>query len=88
MYVTALVAPDTVNTMPGATLEAFADHGYVVGDTIRERYGDARGLLAELHGVGIDLDQVTAQLEQEGLSKFEHSWRQLGETVSGALQPA
>ncbi|MFC0438345.1 transaldolase [Kutzneria buriramensis] len=88
MYVTELVAPDTVNTMPGATLEAFADHGYVVGDTIRPRYAEARYVLSQLMGCGVDLDEVAVQLEREGLHKFEQSWRQLGDTVSGALQPA
>jgi transaldolase len=88
MYVTELVAPDTVNTMPGTTLEAFADHGYVVGDTIRPRYAEARYVLSQLMGCGVDLDEVGEQLEREGLHKFEQSWRQLGETVSGALQPA
>jgi transaldolase len=86
MYITELVAPDTVNTMPGATLEAFANHGYVVGDTIRPRYEEARQVLTELTGFGIDLGQVADQLEQEGLHKFEQSWRQLGDTVDGALQ--
>ncbi|MFI9386952.1 transaldolase [Kutzneria sp. NPDC052558] len=88
MYVTELVAPDTVNTMPGATLEAFADHGRVLGDTIRPHYDEARHLLDLLTRYGIDVDKVADQLEQEGVAKFEQSWGQLEETVSAALHPA
>jgi len=63
MYVTGLVASDTVNTMPGSTLEAFADHGQVKGDTITRYYDEAQAVLDQLAAVGIDFDDVTAQLE-------------------------
>jgi transaldolase len=86
MYVTDLAAPGTVNTMPRATLEAFADHGRRVGDTITGSYDDALRFLGELKAAGIDLDDVTDQLEREGLAKFEASWAELTETVAAELE--
>jgi transaldolase len=91
MYVTELVAAGTVNTMPGTTLAAFADHGQVTGDTIRGRYHDARRVLDQLATAGVDFDDVTKQLEREGLDKFENSWNQLSTTIAAELnrsQPA
>jgi transaldolase len=85
MYVTELVAPGTVNTMPGTTLEAFADHGSVTGNTIRGGYGDARRALRQLADAGIDFDDVTEQLEREGLAKFEKSWSDLNATLAAEL---
>jgi transaldolase len=85
MYVTELVAPDTVNTMPGRTLEAFADHGHVDGNTISGRYDDARRFFGRLAAAGIDIDDVTRQLEREGLDKFEKSWSELAATVEAQL---
>ena len=91
MYVTELVAPDTVNTMPGTTLAAFADHGDVTGNTVTGRYHDARRVLDQLATVGVDFDDVTGQLEREGLAKFENSWHELNHTIADELhrnQPA
>ncbi|MDX6393176.1 MAG: transaldolase [Streptosporangiaceae bacterium] len=85
MYVTELIAPDTVNTMPGATLAAFADHGLVKGNTISGNYDHARLLFDQLAAVGIDFDDVTDQLEHEGLAKFENSWDQLSTTIAAEL---
>lgn len=85
MYVTELIAPGTVNTMPGTTLTAFADHGRVQGNTISGRYEDARLLFDRLAAVGIDLDDVTKQLEREGLAKFEKSWDELSRTIATEL---
>ncbi len=86
MYVTELVAPGTVNTMPGATLEAFADHGKVSGDTISGRYDEARHVLDQLAAAGVDFDDVTSQLERDGVAKFETSWSDLGATVMAELE--
>jgi transaldolase len=86
MYVTDLAAPGTVNTMPGATLEAFADHGQPAGDTISGSYDDAVHLLGELKAAGVDFDDVTGQLEREGLAKFEASWAELTATVAAELE--
>jgi len=85
MYVTELVAADTVNTMPGTTLAAFADHGEVTGNTITGRYHDARRVLDQLTAIGIDFENVTGQLEREGLAKFENSWNQLSHTIAAEL---
>jgi transaldolase len=71
--------------MPRATLEAFADHGRRVGDTITGSYDDALRFLGELKAAGIDLDDVTDQLEREGLAKFEASWAELTATVAAEL---
>jgi transaldolase len=86
MYVTELVAPDTVNTMPGTTLAAFADHGQVTGNTISGSYAEARRVLDRLAAVGIDFSDVTQQLEREGVAKFENSWNELSATVATELQ--
>ena len=85
MYVTELVAAGTVNTMPGTTLAAFADHGEVTGNTITGRYRDARRVLDQLATAGVDFDDVTGQLEREGLAKFENSWNELSHTIAAEL---
>jgi len=85
-YVAGLVAPGTVNTMPGTTLEAFADHGQVSGDTITGRYDESRRVLDQLASAGIDFDDVTAYLERDGLAKFDKSWGELGATVAAKLE--
>jgi transaldolase len=77
LYVTELVAPNTVNTMPEKTLEAVADHGAVTGNTIAGTYADAGGVLDALEALGISYADVTAQLEREGVEKFEAAWGEL-----------
>lgn len=86
LYVTDLVAPGVVNTMPEATLRAVADHGVVRGDTITAEYIDSNRLLNAIDGHGIDYVEVTELLEHQGLAKFEASWDELCETVENALQ--
>ena len=73
MYVVELVAPDTVNTMPEATLDAVADHGQIRGDPISGTYADARKVIDDLDALGIDYDEVIEVLEAEGVQKFEDS---------------
>jgi len=85
LYVTELVAKDTVNTMPGATLEAVADHGQITGDTVTGAYTEAAAVLSRLQGLGIDYDDVVTVLETEGVDKFEKSWSELLATVTGEL---
>ncbi|WP_166382811.1 transaldolase [Catellatospora methionotrophica] len=85
MYVSELVAPGTVNTMPGATLAAFADHGTVTATTMDTTYDAARTLLDAIEGAGISYDDVTRTLEAEGLAKFDKSWNELGATVAQQL---
>ncbi len=87
-YVVELVAADIVNTMPEATLEALYDHGKPRGDTITSNYDNAQDVFARLAAVGIDMDDVIAVLEREGVEKFIDSWESLLETMSAALSKA
>ena len=88
LYVTELVAQGVVNTMPEKTLESTFDHGEIVGDTVTGAYADAGSVLDALARVGVDYDDVTAVLEREGVEKFIVSWKELLETVRGALEAA
>jgi transaldolase len=88
MYVVELVAPNTVNTMPEATLDAVADHGKVRGNTIQGTYDDARSVLDRLNNQGISYDEVIELLEVEGVQKFEDSYAQLAESVQKNLAAA
>ncbi|WP_025159469.1 transaldolase [Leifsonia aquatica] len=88
LYVTELVAPNTVNTMPEKTLDATFDHGVITGDTVTGNYADAKGVLDALAALGVDYDDVTATLEREGVDKFNVSWSELVETVKTALEGA
>jgi transaldolase len=84
-YVTDLVAPGVVNTMPEATLRAVADHGQIPEDSVRGRYADARQVLSELEALGVDYGDVTESLETNGLGAFDASWRELGDELATAL---
>ncbi|MGI8880876.1 MAG: transaldolase [Jatrophihabitans sp.] len=88
MYVAQLVAPDTVNTMPEATLDAVADHGVIAGGTANGGYDEARALFSRLEALGVSMADVTQQLEVEGVQKFEDAWTQLLEGVKGQLDAA
>lgn len=88
MYVTDLVVANTVNTMPDATMQAFADHGQVKGDRVRGYYDDARAVLQSIEELGISYDDVVRVLEEEGVDKFDKSWRELQHTVEGELDKA
>ncbi|MFJ7749520.1 transaldolase [Arthrobacter sp. NPDC097144] len=88
LYVTGLVAPHTVNTMPEKTLNATADHGEVTGDTVTGTYEESGAVLDSLDGLGISYSDVVEQLETEGLDKFVVSWGELLETVNTALETA
>lgn len=84
-YVTELIAPGVVNTMPEQTLRALADHGEINGDQVSGTAEQAQHTFDELAEVGIDLDDVFLVLEREGVEKFDASWGELGETVAGQL---
>ena len=88
LYVTELVAPNTVNTMPEKTLDAVADHGEVTGDTITGTYEEAGAVLDALEGLGISYADVTAQLEREGVDKFEAAWGELLDEAQSDLDLA
>ncbi|MGH3002579.1 MAG: transaldolase, partial [Gaiellaceae bacterium] len=70
IYVEELIGPDTVNTMPLETIEAFSEHGEVRGDTVLEGLDDARALIGRLRDAGVDYDDVVETLEAEGVQKF------------------
>jgi transaldolase len=76
LYVEELIGPDTVNTMPFETIDAFQDHG-VVEDTLTEGVDEARELLRALADAGVDYDDVTDTLEREGVQKFSDSYAHL-----------
>lgn len=87
LYVTGLVAPNTVNTMPEATLNAVADHGEITGNTIVPNYSEANKVLDAI-SVHVSYPEVVEKLEVEGLSKFDVSWEELLQTVREALEQA
>ena len=88
LYVTELVAPHTVNTMPEKTLDATYDHGEITGDTIAGTYQESNEILDAIAEQGISYQNVVEQLETEGLDKFDKSWDELLETVRTALDNA
>jgi transaldolase len=88
MYVTELVAPGTVNTMPEKTLDAVIDHAEIVGDTVTGADAEASKVLDDLEQLGISYQDITDLLEREGVEKFETSWAELLEGVSIELEKA
>jgi transaldolase / glucose-6-phosphate isomerase len=76
LYIEELIGPDTVNTMPPATISAFRDHGKPRA-SLEENLPAAREALEKLKGAGIDLKKITVQLEQEGLKSFSDSFEKL-----------
>jgi transaldolase len=91
MYVEELIGPETVNTMPLETIEAFQDHGKVPGDTVLEGIDEARDLLVQLEKVDVSYDDVVETIEAEGVQKFADSFDQIIEEVRakrGALAAA
>jgi transaldolase len=81
LYVASLVGPQTVNTMPMETLDAFRDHGEVRCRAICEDVDKAHGLLADLKEAGIDMKDVTDELTREGVQKFCDSLHGVVETI-------
>ncbi|HUH02958.1 MAG TPA: transaldolase [Kofleriaceae bacterium] len=81
LYVEALAAPDTIDTIPEKTLLAFAEHGAVEG-TMAEDGGDAEAMLARFAQAGVDRDVLALQLQQEGASAFVKSWQQLLQRIA------
>ena len=85
LYVEALAAPFTINTMPDKTLVAFADHGEV-GDPLPADGGDADEVLAKFREHGIEEEQLTARLQEEGAEAFVKSWRDLLDSIASEAQ--
>lgn len=88
LYVTELVAPDVVNTMPEKTLDALADHGVVKGNTIEGTFEESNQILDQLDALGVNYNDVVVQLEEEGLVKFVDSWKELLEGTQNELNSA
>jgi len=86
LYVTELVAPNTVNTMPEKTIEAVADHGVITGDTVTGTASAAQEVFDKLEAVGVDLTDVFVVLENEGVQKFEESWNELLKETRAQLE--
>jgi len=76
VYAEALIGPDTVDTMPPATIDAFRDHGRVEGDTVRD-YAWSHDIMRRLDAAGVDMDEVTQDLLDEGLAAFADSYNEL-----------
>jgi transaldolase len=85
LYVEALAAPFTIDTMPEPTLLALADHGDV-GEPLPVDADDAEDVLAEFAATGVDLDELAARLQDEGKQSFDKSWRELLDTIEGELE--
>ncbi|MBY3792210.1 transaldolase [Rhodococcus fascians] len=88
MYVTELVSPNTVNTMPEKTMDAVADHGEIVGDTVSGKGPESQEIFDRISALGIDLTDVFLTLENEGVQKFEAAWNELLEATEEQLRQA
>jgi transaldolase len=88
MYVTELSTRGVVNTMPEATIDAFADHGVLEGDTVLGTAAAAAEVITQLEKLGIAYNDVIQTIEVEGVDKFEASWAELQATVQAALGEA
>jgi transaldolase len=85
LYVTELVAPQTVNTMPEATLHATAEHAKLHGNTIAGTYEESRRVFEQLEPLGVHYDDVVTVLEDEGVQKFAASWTELLDTIGNEM---
>jgi transaldolase/glucose-6-phosphate isomerase len=84
MYVDELIGPDTVNTMPPSTIDAFRDHGQAK-QTLENDLEDARSVLAEVAALGIDLDEITGQLQHAGIKAFADAYDELMQKLAAKL---
>jgi transaldolase/glucose-6-phosphate isomerase len=82
LYVDNLIGPDTVNTVPPATLDAFRDHGKP-GLTLTRGFEECKGQIAQIEALGISMDQVTLELEDEGVKAFESAFVTLLQAIEG-----
>ncbi len=85
MYISELIAPGTVNTMPEKTMLAYADHG-TPGTPVQKSYDEAAGVMKAVADAGVDLDDVFRVLEEEGVKKFVDSWDELTDSVRSELE--
>ena len=80
LYINALAAPNTINTIPEKTLLAFGEHGNVTGTLPRDG-GDCERVLADFRSAGIDLDKLAADLQSQGAEAFDESWSKLLDAI-------
>jgi transaldolase len=80
LYIGALAAPNTIDTIPENTLLAFADHGKLTGTLPRDG-GDCEAVLDNFREEGIDLEQLAADLQSQGAKSFDESWKKLLEAI-------
>ncbi|MGY5883479.1 transaldolase [Modestobacter lacusdianchii] len=85
LYLSELIAPDTVNTMPEKTMQAYADHGQA-GTPVQSAYADAEKVMQAVADAGVDLDDVFRVLEDEAVQKFVDAWNELTASVQEQLQ--
>jgi transaldolase len=85
LYISDLIAPGTVNTMPEKTMKAYADHGSP-GTPVQKTYDEAAAHMQALRDAGIDMDDVFLVLEDEGVQKFVDSWKELSDSVQQQLE--
>jgi transaldolase len=85
LYVEELIAPDVINTMPEATLRAFADHG-TTARTLHEDASEAEAILREAEAAGIDVEAVTTELEREGVRSFCDSYHELLDCIAAKVE--
>ena len=81
LYIQSLAAPDTINTMPEETLQAFAKHGTTPG-VLPTNGGDAEAVLKKFGPAGIDIDKLAADLQKEGAEAFDKSWNELMQVLN------
>ncbi len=86
LYIEALAAPDTIDTIPEETLRAFAEHGHVTG-TMPEDGGDAEDVLGQFTKAGVDVAALGDQLQREGAQSFDDSWNKLLRSVASKSSP-
>jgi transaldolase len=85
LYISELIAPDVVNTMPEKTMRAYADHGRP-GTPVQKSYDEAASVMKAVADAGVDLDDVFRVLEEEGVHKFDASWDELTESIRSELE--
>lgn len=85
MYIEALAAADTINTIPEKTLHAFADHGQVK-DVMPRDGGDAEDVLAEFSRAGVNVGELATELQREGAAAFDKSWNDLMECIGSKIR--
>jgi transaldolase len=86
LYAEALIGPDTVDTMPPSTIEAFRDHGTVAGDTVRDDIDGARHVFRALESAGISMEKVTEGLLVAGVASFAASYDHLIARIGEKLE--